>query len=106
MGCLASLLLVGCAPEAGPLADRCGALVAFYLRLPAVESRVAEVGSEGGKVRIDYHSDERAGVALCSFSDSGGTLTLTAALVDENRLRDDEIAAFNASPGAGDTSGS
>ena len=101
---LANLLVlalpVGCTPEQrapGPLGTRCADLVGFYLELGAVDVTREDSEPETGKVQIDYAVGVREGVALCRFRADNGTLVATGALVDENRLRDDEIAAFNAS---------
>ncbi len=80
----------------GPEARACAELAAFYLGEPRpVELTSHE--SEPGRVRIDFRSSGRDGVALCQLKARGdGTFEVTGALVDENRLRDDEIAAFAA----------
>ena len=106
---------LGCGPgqvPEPPEAAACARLVGFYLETPVeVEVTGFETEPETGKVRIDYRSYRsrpaagqevpQEGVALCRFrAGPTGSLEATAAFVDENRLQDEEIAAFNASPGA------
>lgn len=106
----AALFGLGCpaeAPDLGPQATACGRVVAYYLGVrAAVEVVDAETDDATRKVRIDYRSMDDAntpleGVALCRFQDNGRGLGLTGAFVDENRLRDDEIAGFNTSASGG-----
>jgi hypothetical protein len=92
-------VLAACAevPDApGPEARACAELAAFYLG----ESRPVELTShesEPGRVRIDYRSGGQDGVALCQVkAREDGMFEVTGALVDENRLREDEISAFAA----------
>ena len=99
--------LAGCEPASappGPETEACGRLVSFYRGIQAPVDIVDSASEpETGKVRIDYRSTDGAnlpieGVALCRFqADAAGRLEATAALVDDNRLREDEIEAFNAS---------
>ncbi len=101
-------LVLGCSPspdasELGPDASRCARLVGFYLGVEApVEVAGGEADPETRKVRIDYRTTDgmnvpMEGVALCRFREGpDGTSEATDAFVDENRLRPDEIAAFNA----------
>jgi hypothetical protein len=100
----AVLLYVACAPVSPPEAAACGRLVGFYLGVPApIEVMDFEAEVETGKVRIDYRTTDAMnvpleGVALCRFRQSpDGVLEATDAFVDENRLLEQEIAAFNAS---------
>ena len=80
----------------GPEARACAGLVAFHRG----ESRPLELmshESEPGRVRIDYRSGDQEGVALCHVQGrEDGTFEITGAVVDENRLNDDQIAAFEA----------
>ena len=101
---------LACAPEEvpePPEAAACGRLVGFYLGAPSpVEVTGFAAEPETGKVRIDYRSADAMnvpleGVALCRFRrDPDGSLEATAAFVDESRLQDEEIAAFNAKQGS------
>ena len=102
---VAGALPLACADEAplGPVAARCGQVVAFYLGVQAaVEVTGGEVDEKVPRARIDYATardgSPAEGVALCRFqrSEEGDdTLTLTGAFVDDNRMRPDEVAAFN-----------
>jgi hypothetical protein len=104
---LAIALVAGCEPASSPPAPEakaCGRLVAFYRSIHApVEIVDWKSDPEAGKVRIDYRSSDGGnlqveGVALCRFvADADGRLEASAALIDDNQLREDEIAAFNAS---------
>lgn len=98
---LCALLPLGCAPgepaASGPRAARCAALVAHYLGVPAVEVTRAEGDPGSARVGIDYRLADRDGTALCRFEEGPGALRVSAAIVDDNRLRDDQLAAFNAS---------
>ena len=92
-------LLAACAEAPGtpgPEARACAELVAFHRG----ESRPLELTgheSEPGRVRIDYRSGDQEGVALCHVQGrEDGTFEITGAVVDENRLNDDQIAAFEA----------
>ena len=86
---------VACAPAPSPMGDRCGELVAFYLSVPQVETHLGEEDATTATVRIDWRTGEREGVALCRFESAGAPLAIAAAFVDENRLDDEQIAAFN-----------
>ena len=90
------------APALGPDANRCARLVGFYLGVEApVEVAGGESDPDTRKVRIDYRTMDLMnapleGVALCRFRDAAdGKALATDAFVDENRLRPDEIEAFN-----------
>jgi hypothetical protein len=102
---LGTMLALACseAPRGtDPLAERCAAVVAFYL---GVEAPVAVTAADSepteGRVRIEYRT-QRAnlpvdGTAVCRFrSLEDGGLQLSAAFVDDNRLRPDEVEAFGA----------
>lgn len=77
------------------MGDRCGELVAFYLSVPQVEAGLGEEDVESATVRIDWRTAEREGVALCRFEDAAPPLEVAAAFVDENRIDDDQLSAFN-----------
>ena len=96
---IVATVLAACAEAPGtpgPEARACAGLVAFYFGEPRpVELTRHE--SEPGRVRIDYRSGGQEGVAVCQVrAREDGTFEVTGALVDENRLRDDEIAEFAA----------
>lgn len=80
----------------------CAELVAFYLDTDSpVELTGGERNPGMGRVRIDFRTPasasapSRQGVALCRFrSGPDGRLALKDAFVDDERLREDEIRAF------------
>ena len=79
-----------------PEARACAELVAFYRGVPR-PLELKSHASEPGRVRIDYRSKDREGVALCHVRGrEDGGFEITAAVVDENRLKDEQIAAFEA----------
>jgi hypothetical protein len=104
---IAASASLSCAPEPGDPgreAIACGDLVGFYLGASApVDVTGSELDLSSARVRIDYRTTNRMnlpvdGVALCRFRERArGRLEVSGAFVDENRLGDDEIEAFNAS---------
>ena len=92
-------LLAACAevPETpGPEARACAQLVAFHRGEPG-RLELTSHESEPGRVRIDYRSSDHEGVALCHLQGrADGTFEITGAVIDDNRVKDDEIAAFEA----------
>lgn len=105
-GCL---LALACSepPDLGPEGRACAELVAFYLDTGSpVEVTGGERNAGLQRVRIDFRTPAspqatpRDGVALCRFrSGADGRPVLTDAFVDDERLREDEIRAFEASRG-------
>lgn len=87
--------LLACSEGAGDPgvgATACLALVSFHR---GVDAELTGFASEAGRVRIDYRSADQEGVALCQVrTRDDASIEITGALVDENRLRDDEIDAF------------
>jgi hypothetical protein len=96
---LVAFLLAACAKtpdHPSPDAWLCAELVSHYLQQPS-PIELARHENTPGRVHIEYRSGEQEGVALCQLrTREDGGFEVTGALVDENRLRDDELAAFEA----------
>lgn len=104
--CVAGGLLaaVGCgsgAPDPSPQAVECGALVAHYVGSPRPVAILGfEHDADSPRVRIDYRWMDGMNVpvqgsALCRFKlRLNGAVLVTDAIVDENRVPEDDVEAF------------